>query len=117
MALWICWNCVGDRGNPGKKFEAQEPVCSCGVDGSVPRYAGLVAKCEVIHFDPPDAVLKGRGANVRACDQKPFGGAMASGVPAVVSCKKCMATAEFIKECERVGEILPVPEADFVVGK
>lgn len=118
MPLWICWNCTDEMGRPGKKFEADAPVCPCGVDGNKPEMTGYIAKCEVIHFDPPHPVLKGRGMRRRVCDDKPIheAGGLASGHPAAVNCGACKRTPEYVLACEKFGEPVPHKEADFVVA-
>jgi hypothetical protein len=117
MGLYLCFNCLNDKGVPGKPFEADLPVCPCGVDGRSPDMAAYVHKREVIHFDPPHAILKGRGVRKVACTGAAVGtGQMASGHPAAVNCRKCQETAEYAKACEQFGEPAPIPDADFKVA-
>ena len=118
MKLWICRNCLSDPNENGfcavgRKFEADKPVCpTCGADRSNPRHAPYIGECEVIHFDPPDPILKGRGTNRAACDTsivigspqphdgvgiKPYFGTAHRNV---VNCRACMASEVFVSGAE-----------------
>lgn len=120
MARWICWNCIDTATmTAGKTFEADEPLCSCGVDGKNPRHMSLIVECCTVHFDPPDPVIKGRGKNIFACNRQPaittpfecF-----SGEYAAVNCKQCLATEE-CKAAKKSGRRYVPTEGDFVYCK
>ena len=105
VKTYRCYNCDGPKGLPGRDFEAAAPTCpACGVDGTVPRFAGLVAALEVVHFDAP-SVVRNVGVGYRACDpakRLPAGDGMDagprfSGHPAAVTCPGCKASAAFLE--------------------
>lgn len=83
---WRCANCNTD-------FEAEKGAClKCKIDpADNPRFAAVVHQISTIHFEPlthvPDI-----GTGKMACDGKPAGGRMATGVPAVANCSACRAT-------------------------
>lgn len=97
MNLWICFNCHDPaKGIPGYPFEGEHPVCpACTLDGRTGDGVRLVVPRVAIHFDPPHAVVRGRGSNLAACDGKPIMGRMGTGEPSVVTCPACKATDAF----------------------
>jgi len=117
VGLYLCYNCASAEHPMGKPFEADLPVCACGVDGRVPEMAAYIAKREVIHFDPPHDILKGRGKRKHACSDEAVGrGPMAAGHPAAVTCAKCTATEVYREACAKFGEPVPEAKGDFTVG-
>lgn len=89
MPKYLCMNCTNDKGTPGKPFAADVPKCPCGVDGTLPEYAAFIVPQAVLHYDPPHAILKGKGTNKAACDGKPVQGRYATGDPREVNCDQC----------------------------
>jgi hypothetical protein len=91
MRLWLCFNC-----QPQHEFDGGKGICpKCGADHDDPKSRGAVAPRVVIHFDPPHAVLQGRGIGCYACDPtKAVGsqGTRATGDPRVVNCPACKLT-------------------------
>jgi hypothetical protein len=81
-----------------KEFEAQAPICpGCKIDGRVGRYAVLIQRMAMIHFDAPDPILPNIGVNFAACDVnlKIAGGIMGTAEHKAVTCKKCKGTDIF----------------------
>jgi hypothetical protein len=122
MKLFICRNCFADKPSesgspvPGYKFYADLPVCpKCTADQRNPRHMHYIAECEVIHFDPPDPVLRDRGTNVAACDPSiKIGGLQegetvkpnfGTGHRSVVNCPKCMESEAFLLGKETEGTL------------
>lgn len=119
-AGWCCFNCLDNRGVPGKIVEAD--VCDCGLDHRDPEYAQYVKFREVVHFDPPhrfkgkDTGIQGKGVGRCACDPKKmsFGNCFSSGHVAAVTCKKCKETDAFKGFTEVQTAEVP-PEADHLI--
>ena len=114
---YICLNCPNDKGIPGKKFWASEPVCSCGVDMRLPEYRNFIAPVACIHFVPPHPVIRNRGTGHRRCDgvsirTHPKTQELATGSPEVVNCPACRAHKDFPAAD---GEVSVPPEADFAI--
>lgn len=113
-------NCSEDRhGRLIFDFEANEPVCpKCGCDARDPRYADTVIQLEVIHFDPPDERLAGKGKNILACNPRRRVGATvrASGDPTVVNCPACKATDAYQKTVESGLDGRPAVERILALG-
>lgn len=92
------------------EFEAPAPLCpGCKVDGRIKRYAGMIQRLVIIHFDPPDPIIPNRGVNVVACDpnHKVGGNIMATAEHSAVTCKKCKATDVFKATFPDYGGELP----------
>ena len=87
-----CDNC-----NPPHDFSSGVPVCpQCGADARKPREEGYIVPLVTIHFDPPDAVLRGRGQGIMACTGVSWPpGTSVSGETAVVTCPACRETDAF----------------------
>lgn len=118
MKLWKCWNCEDDRGNPGRDFEADGPVCpACGLDGRTPDGRDAVVARAVVHLDPPHPVRKAKGTGKRPCDGKPVGVGMATGHPAAVTCPACRASAAFKALADDFGDGAVPAEADFNIAE
>lgn len=109
MKLWMCRNCNGKYVNaagyeaerPGKVFEAELPVCECGVDGRNPEHAAYISALVYLHFDPPHPFLKGRGTHEAACGAGRIGGRVngelvyGTGERDAVNCKACRESEAF----------------------
>jgi hypothetical protein len=118
VKLWKCWNCTDDRGNPGKDFAGTEPVCpGCGLDARTPDGKDAVVARATIHLDPPHPVRRNKGTGKRACDGKPVGTGMASGVPDAVTCPACRATAAYRAAADEFGDGATPAEADYPVAE
>lgn len=96
--LWHCWNCEDEVTRmPGKRFEADRPACPhCGADEQNPRHRGLIVPVELVHFDEPDEVLKGRGKNVCLCNGKmQWGKDILTAMTIAVTCPECRVHPKF----------------------
>lgn len=110
MPLYKCSNCPLPTGDC-RVFEADDPVCPCGIDGRDPEMAGIIRPVETIHFDPPHPVVKGRGTRQAACGHGRVGSVvgrsmvLASGERDAVNCKACKETAVFKGDASHTGLI------------
>lgn len=115
---YMCLNCTDETGGRGKKFWAERPVCSCGVDGKNPEYAGMLRRCVVVHFEPPHPVLKGKGTGKQLCDGRTTkeydpNREAATGSYDAVTCPDCLAHPQYPGRDAEPGT---VPEdADYMV--
>lgn len=98
MALWRCNSLKCE----GKTFLSERPKCPvCGLDAEADaRFADVIIKLTIIHFDPPSGVVRGRGKNVTLCDGTPVRSLgkkheQASGDPEAVNCQACRAHKDF----------------------
>ncbi len=100
MKYWMCLNCTDENGVRGKKFWSDVPVCSCGVDLRKPEHKTLMVRCVILHYVPPDPVVKGRGVRFRLCDGKSVRLhnpeiETSTGSRAAVDCPACLAHKDF----------------------
>jgi hypothetical protein len=112
MPTWMCANCDDERGLRGKRFEADEPVCPCGVDGRLAEFKHLIAPVEIHHYDPPHPVVKGRGTHQAACGLGRIGSRVkgqlvwGTGERLVVNCKACRESEAFKSDREHTGILI-----------
>jgi len=121
--LYRCLNpkCADDpSGKLGHDFTADVPVCDkCGVDGRDPRFARVVHRLVVLHYDPPSPV-EGIGLGHRACDPSKTSRAssdgmqMATGDPESVNCAKCRETGVW-KENHRRTEVFEAADFEVII--
>ncbi len=103
MKLYRCRNAHCKDGPFGHDFEGDAPVCpKCKVDSRQPKFVGCVIERQTVHYDPPSA-FHGIGQGVTLCDGRAVQilhrrNEQATGNPAVVSCKACMAHKDFPPE-------------------
>src|SRR5689334_1163052 len=109
MKLWKCYNpsCCDKPGVPGHDFAAELPVCdACGTDARVPRFANLIVRRVVIHFEPPSHV-EGMGAGHLACQPKADPQKYRRTGSAIdVNCPVCVATDAW-RQAEKVAQMSP----------
>lgn len=115
--LFRCYACKNEKGLPGRDFTAELPVCECGIDARLPRFAHLIVTREVIHFDAPfdhPELCHSMGVGYPACDPaKKIGEQFrASGEPLAVNCPVCIETAAFKKKQADADTRGVVPERD-----
>ena len=95
MRLWRCEQC-------GRAFEADRPKCEkCGIDPAEDtRLIRFFTLLKRVHFDPPTK-WPGIGRGTLACDPARKLGQLkaseeaATGEPSAVTCKACLASAEW----------------------
>jgi hypothetical protein len=87
-----CYNCA-----PPHEFASELPVCpECSADARRPIEHDYIVPLVTIHFDPPHAVLRGRGQGIMACRGESWPpGTSVSGETAVVTCSACRETEAF----------------------
>ena len=110
LRLFYCYNCSTAFGPTAKNT-----CTNCGADGDDPQARGCVAEQLVHHYDPPHAILVGRGLGHHACDPKVkvgTGGKRATGSRDAVNCPACRASKAFLDVGQREEESSPyhVPE-------
>jgi len=97
-----CYNCVDDKGIPGRDFtaDASKPVCpKCLLDGTPGKaHANMIAALRTIHYDPKHETVKSRGQNTPVCGAPRASTTAMSGNPNIVNCLACQATDTFKAE-------------------
>lgn len=117
MKKYRCMLCAGDRGLPGRDFQAEKPACpNCGLDSTAdPRDAQYIVELATVHFDPPFHAKRGNGH--AACDKSLTLGKVSAmtGEPDCVNCDACRKTPEWMKAMKDRGKPAVHPDADVVV--
>lgn len=99
--LFRCYNCLDDKGTPGRDFTATgSPVCpDCTLDGTPGKeHANMIVPLRTLHYDPKHHVVKCRGTGAPVCGAPRISGIAMTGNPNVVNCPACMATETFKTE-------------------
>lgn len=114
--LYMCYNCMGTNGVPGKPFEVERGDVACPECGLTQKESqSHIVKREVIHFDPPHPKIKGKGTNKRACDGRAIQGGMATGAPSSVTCPNCKTKPAYINAAEESGDPEVPSEQDYSI--
>lgn len=115
--FYKCYNCLSDKGTPGRDFVADKPVCpKCTLDGTDPHVAHLIVACRLIHFEAPHPIAADRGTGKLACGA-PRLGTQSTGVITAANCPACLASEEGQKAAKPVSvdEFEPLARLELVI--